>query len=1002
MLQSLHQQSQNQQNTILQHIQNESELKERFHVDTSIGTGSYGNVYKVTKRQTYAMKVYKQDISEICERDLVELNIMTQIKSKYICQVIDSFISSSKQLCAVSELARFGNLKEYCDREFKEKIPEELVKQWIAQTALGLKELHSRNIIHRDIKPQNILVFEKDNVMIADYGLAKTVSLDKPQTKTVGTWQYMSIEMLEEQPYDYSTDIFSLGVTFIHLLSQRFPILTSEKEWQVPKMNSYSNELVKMILSMINIKKELRPNVDDIIYDPLIADTKAIQEFRKYFSIDKETFGKKQDTGKFNSNVNKYSNRQAIQNSIKESQKYKQVGIQNIKIKEQKVKQTWMQQSTQIQEKISQLSQKLKEIYSTFQQFKSKQSHQNQVKRPSKSNITSRGNSKELKQPTRPISQLPKKRRGKSKEIRPSAQETLFMIDNQHDDDITDISYIDQKNYVEEETKCDLNSIINKIQSPKHDNRLQSATIQYEEPLQQTYYYNRELQSITRSNENSSQYQNILYNVKDLVFHAVYLQKQIQEYNPKTNQNGETLQETPETQRESNDNSNLHGAYVNQNGEAQNYQTVQFELDEPTDNNIWNNQYQRQFDIQEEHKLQQPQIHQRDISYQVNSQIQREQQHVSMLHAQNQYDNIKYQNQNNLQIQRPQTSQQQRRNNSEIQSTIQQYMLNQTIDSTQNYVQQNDIQRSQNIHVRHSSVNPKNSIINEHQLGIQNNDEKNHRKDKNLRKNFYQNKQQVSDFDTKYQNQEKIVIKMRDVQNSNNSSFLESLEKSIMYQTIQPKQHQPYVQLQQNKYNLDYPTIFDCIVNSEVSFHLDSILKDHIPHYKNLNFKSVFKASTVNFSKQALNECFESQIRGQTLIFILSEHGQVFGGYLSKPWPKTVGKYMDDYAFIFNLSKSTIHPQQTKVFQKNIGGDLQQSSNYAFELNQGELFAFGEDIRISNNCNTEMTSSCNLGHTYALPNDMKYESIQSQNYMAGEQKFKVIEIQIFTSVSQFD
>eukprot|EP00347_Sterkiella_histriomuscorum_P006443 403352757 len=260
--------------------------------------------------QTFAMKVYNQNKSEMMAKDLVEFKIMSQIKSKYLCQVNDSFISESEQkLCIVYEYAKYGDLVKFCNKHFdKTMIPEDLLKQWLAQTALGLKELHSRNILHRDIKPQNILVFDFDDVKIADYGLAKFVNQDSPLNQSVvGTEQFMSIEMQKKQPYEFSTDIFSLGLTFIYLMTKKVTNRSKDGNYVFPKITGYSRSFISLILSMVNIRMELRPAVDDILNDPLIADTKAIKEFRQFLSIcnynmEDATFKQFQDTAKFSPN----------------------------------------------------------------------------------------------------------------------------------------------------------------------------------------------------------------------------------------------------------------------------------------------------------------------------------------------------------------------------------------------------------------------------------------------------------------------------------------------------------------------------------------------------------------------------------------------------------------------------------------------------------------------------------------------------------------------------
>ena len=78
--------------------------------------------------------------------------------------------------------------------------------------------------MHRDIKPDNILVFSEKDVRLGDYGQAKIVeSTLRGKQTTTGTLKFMSPEMKDELDYDYSTDIYSLGISFIDLLTKETP-----------------------------------------------------------------------------------------------------------------------------------------------------------------------------------------------------------------------------------------------------------------------------------------------------------------------------------------------------------------------------------------------------------------------------------------------------------------------------------------------------------------------------------------------------------------------------------------------------------------------------------------------------------------------------------------------------------------------------------------------------------------------------------------------------------
>jgi len=95
---------------------------------------------------------------------------------------------------------------------------------------IALKFLKARNIIHRDIKPKNILIHE-DGIKISDFGVAKIINnhnSDQETTTFSGTIQFMSPQILKQEKYTFQTDVWSLGITIYWLIFQKLPWISQK------------------------------------------------------------------------------------------------------------------------------------------------------------------------------------------------------------------------------------------------------------------------------------------------------------------------------------------------------------------------------------------------------------------------------------------------------------------------------------------------------------------------------------------------------------------------------------------------------------------------------------------------------------------------------------------------------------------------------------------------------------------------------------------------------
>ncbi|XP_073050015.1 serine/threonine-protein kinase TIO isoform X1 [Primulina eburnea] len=202
---------------------------ENYHVIELAGEGSFGKVYKGRRKftgQTVAMKFIPKHGKT--EKDILnlrqEIEILRKLKHENIIAMLDSF-ESPQEFCVVTEFAQ-GELFEILEDD--KCLPEEQVQAIAKQLVRALHYLHSNRIIHRDMKPQNILIGAESIVKLCDFGFARAMSANTVVLRSIkGTPLYMAPELVREQPYNHTADLWSLGVILYELFVGQPPFYTN-------------------------------------------------------------------------------------------------------------------------------------------------------------------------------------------------------------------------------------------------------------------------------------------------------------------------------------------------------------------------------------------------------------------------------------------------------------------------------------------------------------------------------------------------------------------------------------------------------------------------------------------------------------------------------------------------------------------------------------------------------------------------------------------------------
>ena len=202
-------------------------LDDRYEILELIGSGGMANVYKARchrLNRLVAIKILKSDLADNADfrrRFRDESRAVAQLSHANIVSVYDVSTSGETEYI-VMELIDGITLKQYMERRGRMDWRESL--HFITQIMRGLSHAHSRGIIHRDIKPQNIMVLRDGSVKVADFGIACLANASQTLTQeALGSVHYISPEQARGDRIDARSDIYSAGVVLYEMLTGRLP-----------------------------------------------------------------------------------------------------------------------------------------------------------------------------------------------------------------------------------------------------------------------------------------------------------------------------------------------------------------------------------------------------------------------------------------------------------------------------------------------------------------------------------------------------------------------------------------------------------------------------------------------------------------------------------------------------------------------------------------------------------------------------------------------------------
>jgi len=261
-----------------------------FIIQKELGQGHFGSVSLVISKKTeklYAMKQIKSSMykneKEILEVER-EVKLLENLNHPHVITYFTSF-KENNDFYIVTEYINNGNLMNLMKKNIQQKklIEEKTIWILLIQSLSGLLYLHNKKkIVHRDIKPDNLLLDMNGNLKITDFGLSAIISEDADENikchgTVAGAIQFMAPEVALGKIYDFKSDLYMLGLTFFLLMTNRLPekkidmgIIIMPIKYDDAKIPDYYSEtLQKFIEKLLTINPEERPSTRNAYFEAI-------------------------------------------------------------------------------------------------------------------------------------------------------------------------------------------------------------------------------------------------------------------------------------------------------------------------------------------------------------------------------------------------------------------------------------------------------------------------------------------------------------------------------------------------------------------------------------------------------------------------------------------------------------------------------------------------------------------------------------------------------------
>ncbi|KAJ9516171.1 hypothetical protein QJQ45_024606 [Haematococcus lacustris] len=285
-------------------------LQEDFDIQGEISKGSFGIVYKLVRKcacrmkqvltwtcqivlmplcaadgRVFALKQVKLAGMKRVDRQeaIDEARVLAQLSHPNVTRHYESFIDKDDKLNIIMEYASKGNVAAMIKAQRGKGLQEDLVWRILIQATMGLSHIHSKKIIHRDIKALNLFIDANNNIKarIGDLGIARSLNEGSEFAHSIlGTPYYLAPELCEDKPYNTKSDMWALGVVLYECCTGHYPFEAQNqgallrkilKGQYAPISGPYTGNLVQLVSALLTFRPEQRPDTAAILRNPTVV-----------------------------------------------------------------------------------------------------------------------------------------------------------------------------------------------------------------------------------------------------------------------------------------------------------------------------------------------------------------------------------------------------------------------------------------------------------------------------------------------------------------------------------------------------------------------------------------------------------------------------------------------------------------------------------------------------------------------------------------------------------